>query len=612
MVWRHFMCGISALTLSLSLVACDDDDSDGTAADGAGGEAGAGGMAGAGGEAGGAGGDAGAGGDIGGAGGEAGGAGGDIGGEGGMMGGAGGMVEGQPVIEMSVRLVPEANYNTFATAHSTYRTALGGEDGVGDHALFRTFFSGSAPDVPAARVGLTEFTVFDSEADYDAAMAAVGDAESALDALSAEEVQMLVRFEDGSVDLSTLSGAALEIAVRDVDPANREAYDAAQAAFLEVLTGIDGAVTQEFELVRAEPTFTAGFSTYATQDSLNETLGFYGFDQRAFDFFGSFRLASSQFGFQSPDPSPVVLPEALALNDTAAPEDIITFEHTVYVSDIAGGSVLALDLLNLDNGPRTFVPAPPMGDARPSTWGLRIDADRRRLLVAANPAYGFDGNVTAPCELRAYNIDDGSLAGSWVLPEGTVGNAVVVDDAGRYYVGDIGPDARIIKVDPETDEVSTWADPEDFVDGGFGLGGMVFGDDAFYGIQAPELFYRIPLEADGSAGTLQKVALVDGEGAEVTQFFADGMTWADGTLWYALNDVQVEGANGVVFRVDFDGLTSGTLTPAQAGLKDPSGVTATEIFGEPTLLVNESQLGHAFGVDPGAPNTPFRVLRFTR
>lgn len=518
--------------------------------------------------------------------------------------------EAKPVIELAVELVAEADFNLYARARADYVAALGAQSGVGARRLFRSFFSSSAADVPAARVGVTSFTVFSSEAAYDAARAAVSEAEAAVGAVSTEEARLLVRFEDGTTDLGRLDGAALEIAVREVEASTRAAYDTAQQAFLGPLNQISGVVTQEFELVRAPAQVTAGFSTYATQAALGETLNYYTTDTLAFTFFGSFKLLSSQFGSATAGLPPVTLPEALSLNETAAPEDVVVFEHTLYVSDISGGSVLALDLLNLEAGPRTFVEAA-TGSTRPQTWGLRVDRSRRRLLVTANTAYAFDGNVPVSCELRAYSLDSGERVGSWATPENTVCNPVVVDDAGRYFIGDIGPDARILRVDPESEGAATvWADPTAFSDGGFGLGGMVFGAGAIYGIQAPGLFYRVPILVDGTAGPLEAVRAVDASGEAFTSFFADGMAWFDGDIYYALNDAQQAGANGVVFKVDFDAPTSAVITPLQTGLKDPSGVTVGEVLGQPTLFVNESQLGHAFGVDSGMPTVPYRVLRF--
>ena len=53
--------------------------------------------------------------------------------------------------------------------------------------------------------------------------------------------------------------------------------------------------------------------------------------------------------------------------------------------------------------------------------------------------------------------------------------------------------------------------------------------------------------------------------------------------------------------------TTAKRTTLREGLSDLSGVTATSIDGKPYLLVNESQLGFAFGIDQGGPQLPYRI-----
>jgi len=195
---------------------------------------------------------------------------------------------------------------------------------------------------------------------------------------------------------------------------------------------------------------------------------------------------------------------------------------------------------------------------------------------------------------------------------------VVVDSSGLYYVGDIGPDTRIIRCDPDPDEVVVWADDASqtiWPDGGFGLGGIVYNSsDSIYGVaSAGDILFRIEVRADGTPGPIERVNVVDADGNTFTGFAADGMTWApDGTFLYALNDAGVTGASGIIYQVDFSSSTAGTIRPVQTELKDPSGVFATQVLGASYVFVNESQLGHAFGADEGAPTVPFRVLAFPR
>lgn len=201
----------------------------------------------------------------------------------------------EAVIQLTSRLVSNGELGQFTAAHGAYSAVIAERPGVGDSRLFSSFFSSTASDVPAESFAVVELTVFDSEADYRDAVAAAASAKGQIDAVATTEADILVRQPDGSVDLADFDGASLEIAVRGIDPANRQPYDDAQTAFLGELTTIAGAKTVEFEMVQ-DGAITAGYSTYATQESLQETLDFYTGDPLAFDFFGSFDLVSSQFG----------------------------------------------------------------------------------------------------------------------------------------------------------------------------------------------------------------------------------------------------------------------------------------------------------------------------
>ncbi|MFM7204237.1 MAG: hypothetical protein ACKO6N_25945 [Myxococcota bacterium] len=222
--------------------------------------------------------------------------------------------------------------------------------------------------------------------------------------------------------------------------------------------------------------------------------------------------------------------------------------------------------------------------------------------------------MSAQGELRAYDADTGSLKKTWKLPSGTVGNSLALGGDGAYYIGDIGPTARIVRIDPDDDTVSVWIEdavswgPE--VTGGFGLGGMDYnGKDAFYAVCARAL-WRVPVKSDGSAGTLEKVT-VTLDGNLVEAVLADGMSWAgDNTVYYAQNDVFLPGAQGTLYRLELTEPAEGKLNVYQPGLKDPSGVFVATLSGIRYVLVNESQYGHLFGVDEGSPTLPFRVLVF--
>ncbi len=316
-------------------------------------------------------------------------------------------------------------------------------------------------------------------------------------------------------------------------------------------------------------------------------------------------------------PAPPVrdLPAEIPFTGEVWPEDVIVHGDRVFVSNFVHGGIDVFDLSSPAEGSMAFVEGPGEG-LLTSWWGLKADPARDRILVAVNAFYGFDGNVAAPCEVRAYDATTAELLGSWTLPEGTVGNSLAVGGDGRYYVGDIGPTARIVRIDPDSDAVDVWK--EDAVQwdaaqfGGFGLGGMDWdGQGGFYAVFGGQLWY-LPMLEDGMAGELQTVALTSG-GQPFGPVQADGMSWAgNGTLYYAQNDAFQPGANGVLYQVDLQGAVQGTVQVVRDALKDPSGVFVAAIDGARYVLVNESQYGHLFQVDEGGPTLPFRVLVIER
>jgi hypothetical protein len=295
---------------------------------------------------------------------------------------------------------------------------------------------------------------------------------------------------------------------------------------------------------------------------------------------------------------PTSLPASLSIGETA-PEDIAVGGTSAFVSNINDGSVLKLDLAN-GGAASSFIPA--ATDAYKSAWGLRVVTGKNWLLSIQNQPYDFNPAHALAGRVAAYDLTTGAKLKSWNLPAQMVGNSVDVDKAGNMYVGDIGPKPRIVKIDAISGEVTTWAASPQWVDGGFGIGGMVFNGTGFYAAHNNVLWY-VGINADGSSVAPQAVKI---EGNPV--IFADGMAWTDDGIVYAENDVLVPGAHGTVFRVTFSGPTTATRTVIQTDLRDPSGVAAVNVNGKGYLLVNESQLGFAFGVDKGQASKPYRVL----
>ncbi|WP_425145178.1 hypothetical protein [Deinococcus sp.] len=296
------------------------------------------------------------------------------------------------------------------------------------------------------------------------------------------------------------------------------------------------------------------------------------------------------------------LPAVLNIGDTA-PEDLTVSGSTAYVSSISDGSVIRLDL-NRGGAATTFVPA--AGDAYRSAWGLRVVPGRNWLLSIQNQPYDFNPAHARASRLAAYDLGSGAKVASWNLPEGMVGNTVELDPAGNFYVGDIGPKPRIVRIDPATGSVTPWATSPLWQEGGFGIGGMAWGGAGLYASHNNALWY-IGQNPDGSAAAPKPVKI-----AGDPVIFADGMTWTGGSIIYAENDVLVPGAHGSVFQVSFSTPTTAARTLLRTDLRDPSGVAVATVGGQASVLVAESQMGFAFGVDQGEPSRPYQIRVFAR
>ncbi len=299
----------------------------------------------------------------------------------------------------------------------------------------------------------------------------------------------------------------------------------------------------------------------------------------------------------NPTTTPISLPATLNIGN-GIPEDITVNGSTAFVSNFNDASILKLDL-SQGGTASNFVAA--STDAYTAGWGLRVVPAKNWLLAIQNQPYDFNPANAKAGRVTAFNLASGTKVKSWDLPAQTVGNSVNVDQAGNIYVGDIGPNPRVIKIDPNTDAVSLWVTSDQWVKGGFGIGGMAYNGKGLYAAHNNKLWF-IGINTDSSAAA-PEIVNIDGDPV----IFADGMTWTEDGIIYAENDVLIPGAQGKVFKVKFSESLKGTRTEIQTGLRDPSGVAAATVGSKSYLLVNESQLGYAFGVDKGEPTKPYQA-----
>jgi hypothetical protein len=297
--------------------------------------------------------------------------------------------------------------------------------------------------------------------------------------------------------------------------------------------------------------------------------------------------------------TPFIIPSVLNINSNGFfPEDVHFYNGSAYVTGFGNGSLQKFDFTTANPTAQQIAAATDATNS--SRWGIAIDPTRNTILTLSNAQYFFNGNVAAPAKVEARDLTTNQLVNTWTLPAGTVGNSIVVA-AGNYYIGDIGPTTRIIKLNPADGSTTIKTDAQ--WNNGFGFGGMVFRTTslstyALYAVHGGKL-WNITLAANGDLGTVTEVT-------GISNVFADGMTWAGGnTLYYAENDAQNPANAGIVYKVTLNSNNiSGTATqasiPSNGSLNNPSGVNFQRINNKNYLFVNESQIFNT-------PTTPFKV-----
>jgi sugar lactone lactonase YvrE len=187
-----------------------------------------------------------------------------------------------------------------------------------------------------------------------------------------------------------------------------------------------------------------------------------------------------------------------------------------------------------------------------------------------------------PSVVRTISLADGSVKGSYSLPEASFCNDTVTTSDGTAYIADTAG-SRIMRLKPGATALDEWAkgDLLATVDGiSIGPDGKLYAN----GVQTGKLV-RIDINADGSAGTMTDLKL------SAPLMGPDGMRFGDdGKLYIAENQA------GRVSAATFDG-DAATITPIKDGFDGPTAVTKVGN----TLWVLEAKIGKfgQQGVDPG-------------
>ncbi|MEM6346366.1 MAG: T9SS type A sorting domain-containing protein [Bacteroidota bacterium] len=515
------------------------------------------------------------------------------------------------------RLKAGQDLDDFKVKRDAYVALLEAEAGTITDREFQPFFefTNSGLPVDSVFVGLTSFADFTTfQTIGNATSGQVANAFFAtFDFITFQVLQPLDPNE--TVDLADFAnlgtGEVWEVAVRDLSQYtnfDQADYESKRDAYLAVLAAQNNFVREVQWRSLSDTNVVVGMTVYKDAQSyaaVNADTNFVN------AYLATGFLQNYPINVYGAIHNPVKGSLDASCNDigqNAFPEDVTEYDGFLYTSHYFNGSITRK---NLSTGEISeFVP--PATDVYSSAWGLRVDSVNNLLLSIANQPYDFNPANALSGKVNAYDLSTGNLTNAWDLPANCVGNAIDIDNDGNYFVGDIGPDTRIIKIDPSDNTVSTWADDAQWTDGVFGTGGMVWNRvDGFYVAHAGALWF-VPQNVDGTAGVASMVSLtgtqaIDGSSA----VNADGMTWAgSNTIFYAENDVFTPGWNGIVHRIELTDPTTGTNSNYITGINDCSGVYFSAVDGQDYLFVNESQFGVAFGVNFVPTSNPFCVKTF--
>lgn len=229
-----------------------------------------------------------------------------------------------------------------------------------------------------------------------------------------------------------------------------------------------------------------------------------------------------------------------------------------------------------------------MGDAAATAWvqpvtegptgiaGVYADEKAGLLWACYVDLAAFAGGEALPSILRTYSLADGSLQGTYPLPERSFCNDIAPAADGTAYIADTSG-ARLMRLKPGATELETWHADASLggVDGlSFDAGGELYINNVMTG-----KLHRVGIGADGAVSGLTEIA------TSVPLKGPDGMRFgADGKLYLAENGA------GQVDAITINGDNAEVMV-LQGGFDVP---TAVSVNGD-TLLVGEALLADAVG-----------------
>lgn len=275
-------------------------------------------------------------------------------------------------------------------------------------------------------------------------------------------------------------------------------------------------------------------------------------------------------------------PDQLVLPNDYYPESLSSDAHgTLYVGSITAGSIAAYD-----DGATT--PRMVLGDTSVTgVAGVLVHGDA--LWICS-----VDAQFRHPTEIKSFGLD-GAARGTYPLGAMQFCNDMTFDAAGNLYATD-SFSGTVMRLAAGGSALETWfTDPAlaPAAQGAFGLDGIVAATGALYlGKLDTGGLYRVPINADGSAGTATAITVTP------------ALTAPDGIRALDDHTLLVAENSGALAKVVITGDTA-AATALATDLDQPTGVT----FARGSVWVSEGQLGKLFAQPPIAPSEPFLVRR---
>ena len=515
------------------------------------------------------------------------------------------------VTELAIRRLNEGqDLDAFATSRDELVDLLTAQDGVGTDREFAAFldFGTFAPPEPPVYIGMTEYDNLDVFIGLAGTLGSAPEAAAFGETFTPEVFTALRPLAPTDrYDLATIaneSGQALEVAVRDLSQyENFDAtdYEAKLDAFLAALAEQDGFVAEYQWVSVLDPNIVVGMTVYESAET---------FQMIATSEFAA-SAVSAEFGTAYPTIAGFVSFDAKqATSESSAielpgvalyPEGIAVDGESVYAAGFLSGEIVKVDLAT---GESTQLVAAGT-DGVIAGWGLAWDENAGQLLACGNKN-GFGQPPTEPNSVRAIDPNSGEIVQTWELPAGVVCNALMLDNANNIYLSNVGLAANVIKIDRVSDEVSVWSADERWPnESGFGLSGVVFDRSDNLYVHYTGGVFRVPINADGSAGEAVMQSLVDGEGNPVVLPGVDGLAWAGSDTLLTTNADLTTGASEIVQLtiVDEDVLRAETVfTELTYG--------ASIAIDAGTAYVTDAQLFSLLAPESSGPALPFTVKVF--